>query len=100
MRLLNLGVQDFLTMEIMFSVPFCVLYDEGRHQSQDRAKPLLLFGALGVLKMKDISQSTYLYVFFMLCVLIYGRNQGFQIHIKNLACNIGDDVMILSSSLW
>lgn len=58
-------------MEIMFSVPFCVLYDEGRHQSQDRAKPLPLFGALGILKMKDISQSTYLYVFFMLCVLIY-----------------------------
>lgn len=56
----NLGIQGFLALEIMFSVCLCVFYDECRHQSQDRPRSLPPFGALGILKMKEISQQTYL----------------------------------------
>lgn len=59
----NLAVQDFLAMEIMFSMCLCVFFDEGRHQSQDRPRPLPLFGALGILKKKFRNQLTYIMCF-------------------------------------
>lgn len=56
----KLGLWGFLALGIEFSACLCAFYDEVRRQSQDRPRPLLPFGALGILKMREISQSAYL----------------------------------------